>query len=156
MRIHSTLSIVTAALGGLLCFSSLASTQSPCGVPATVESVGNSCGLTLGGTPPVLGGRELLSMRSNLGNSLGWVLMTPAGAPASTFAGCNVFLDLGAVTSIAAFTTDVGGDATVDVAVPSRVQLCGRQFMVQAFISSPAGPLSFGALSNGLKFTIGS
>ncbi|TAJ17419.1 MAG: hypothetical protein EPO68_09545 [Planctomycetota bacterium] len=154
---YSRITLTSAACGAwFVLFSPFASTQSTCGVPAAVETLGTSCGVTLSGGLPVLGSTVQLDARSNLGNAPTWFFISPAGNPPTLIESCNLFVDLGKLTLLATTSTDPGGDCHCPVNVPTRVELCGRQFNVQALVGSQAGPLSFGALSNGLKFTLGS
>lgn len=153
---NSRITLTSAACGAWLVLSTLGSTQSPCGAAAAVETLGISCGATLSASAPVLGSVVQLDLRSNLGNAPTWLFVSQAGNPSTTIESCNMFLDLGALAMLVSTSTNPGGDAIALVGIPNRTELCGRQFNVQALIGSQVGPLSFGALSNGLKVTLGS
>lgn len=155
MHCKYVIALATAALFARSSSSSPASAEDDCRSPASTVALGAGCGATISATLPIVGQRTTIDVRTELGNSRGWLFFSPPGATVRPIQGCDVFMQYGALATLATFTTDAAGAASVSLLVPSSPRLCGQEYVVQALISSSSGARTFGAVSNGLHVTLG-
>jgi hypothetical protein len=129
--------------------------QCLCDNLATTTVLGSGCGATLSSSLAVIGQTAIVNIDSNLANAKGLLLGSAPGSPVTIYEGCSAFLGFGSMWVISGFTTNASGDAVLNLPVPDTLLRCADQFVFQAVIVAPGGPLSFGAASNALVVTIG-
>jgi hypothetical protein len=126
-------------------------------VALDVGTMGPGCGSSppvLAVTPVALGASVTLSISNAAASTTGLLFASAlATGPLQIGAGCAVYLDLGTLIELAAFTTSPAGDWSLTVTAPSDPLLVGAQFALQSILLPTAGPLGFD-LSNGLLITV--
>ena len=130
----------------------------PCPTAATVQTLGTGCGATMTSTNPVMGKPLQVDIVTSSPNTPVFVFRSGAAAVGTPLQieGCDVFIDFGFWMNYV-LVTDAAGMASDSLVVPNDSARCGMNFVLQALVIDPAaGPLSFGAISNGLLEVMGS
>lgn len=134
-----------------------------CATPLAVD-LGNPCGASLQVSTP---GQGTISTVTLSGRPLSRAIVGLSGhihAPAVNFRGCTVLVDFRNV--LVSGMTDQNGSLSRDLLVPTRLSLCGKQYLLQGAVINDSGavletdgsapPRYRGlAFSNGVLVTIG-
>ena len=126
---------------------------------ASGSAVGSGCASgavpNLSTTIPVIGAPVVISVTNALPNRPG-MLVASYGAATSTSmgGGCTAYVDLGAYSQLASFTTNGLGTFTYVDVVPSIPTLVGLDLVLQAAIFPASGPMTFN-LTNGINMQLG-
>jgi hypothetical protein len=123
---------------------------------AATETQGVPCGATLSVTDPVLGTSCTMTVDGNTPLAPGRIMMSLPGPGGIFYQGCEIFLQPGGISTLASFTTDLNGDASVTRDVPFVLGKCGLRITLQAIVFGDQGPLGIGEISNGVLCTLGS
>ncbi|HED65855.1 MAG TPA: hypothetical protein ENJ09_09910 [Planctomycetes bacterium] len=128
-----------------------------CGRPAAKELLGGPAGVVLAATPPRLGKPFRVSIQAGPPAAPGYVLLGTAGAASSLLEGfAELHLDPTRMRVLYSFVTDADGNWQTETVLPRRSALCGNSVVLQAVVlDRTSGPLSFGALSEGIELTLG-
>lgn len=145
---------------GLLCILPTEALY-PSSPAASIQIVGVSCGASLTGTPPHLGGTMLVTLSSSHPCKPGVLLMSATNATPQLIP-CRAstamwYLDTSATSFVAGFITNQSGSAGISVVIPNTPALCGAEFMLQARVNSGmtiAQPVG-GWVSNAILATVG-
>ncbi len=128
-----------------------------CGTRAELSVLGPSCGASLRTSLPRLGRPFRLDVRDAPALARGYVLVSTAGPSSVMIQGiCESHLDPTTTKILFSFTTDAMGSWSLATRFPRDPAWCARSFALQVVIlAKNEGPLSFGALTEGLLLSVG-